>query len=553
MDKKQKPLEIFKSRTSWRILKYFKGIASKKFTNFFRGSLFIYIFLFIFVFMALSVPGMMKPKPAEAEPITLSIVGIVAIGCALAVLGGYIYQNRQAVVDTAKTFLYGLTAVSRVAWLTAVDSIGIVNGEKTMPITEAQVDEVKEFNQERFIVNDVVVQDLPVANFDVYNTGISSPWAPDSCFIYDYVLDVTVDRVITQAVYNEIMELATTPLVWATSSRVFDYRYYSTGAGQDVYKLYINGVRASTSFTYNTFVFNTCYFNDLVSNNRYYYSLAAETVGVKAGTLPPKFILIANRSTNHCTPAMVYQASNDDYYLRVIAKDLTGNAYLENIQQPVDTKDLDIAIDESRALDYDFDIVDIDGNRYISVADDAGQLIGLYPDMVQAREWADANSDAEVLAVETQTNELKSYLDTYFLPGIYSLDYLERLDRLSYDESGALQVTITNADEISGGTSTTFPELDIPQSDFDLPTLELLSDKFPFSIPFDFYNAIANLQATPEAPVFNVNFPAEIFGGEADMQLDFGTFENIAKVIRWVILLGFVISLILITRKLIRG
>jgi hypothetical protein len=37
------------------------------------------------------------------------------------------------------------------------------------------------------------------------------------------------------------------------------------------------------------------------------------------------------------------------------------------------------------------------------------------------------------------------------------------------------------------------------------------------------------------------------------LDLDFSILEDLVKVIRWIILLGFVIGLIILTRKLIRG
>jgi len=74
-----------------------------------------------------------------------------------------------------------------------------------------------------------------------------------------------------------------------------------------------------------------------------------------------------------------------------------------------------------------------------------------------------------------------------------------------------------------------------------------LFSKFPFSIPWDFYNAVNSLNANPEVPRWELPIVSEIF------ILDFSIFNPLARIIRWGVLVSFIFSLILITRSLIKG
>lgn len=72
-----------------------------------------------------------------------------------------------------------------------------------------------------------------------------------------------------------------------------------------------------------------------------------------------------------------------------------------------------------------------------------------------------------------------------------------------------------------------------------------LSDKFPFSLPWDLKNSVIALSATPEAPQFDVPIVSEV------ITLDFSEFETWASIIRVFTTLIFVIALIILTRRLI--
>lgn len=82
-----------------------------------------------------------------------------------------------------------------------------------------------------------------------------------------------------------------------------------------------------------------------------------------------------------------------------------------------------------------------------------------------------------------------------------------------------------------------------------------LSKKFPFSIPFDFYNFIKFLDVPPSAPRFDINVSksVEILGNEIPIRykfsLDFSVFDDLAKAVRFFLLVVFDISLILALRR----
>lgn len=104
-----------------------------------------------------------------------------------------------------------------------------------------------------------------------------------------------------------------------------------------------------------------------------------------------------------------------------------------------------------------------------------------------------------------------------------------------------------------GGDSTT---IDFPDIDFNIPDLNWslgdLSQKFPFSIPFDLVAFYTLLNADPVAPAIDANIP---LGGFYTwrFQADFSQFDNYAVIIRNVEYIGFVVTLIYITIKFVKG
>ena len=96
-------------------------------------------------------------------------------------------------------------------------------------------------------------------------------------------------------------------------------------------------------------------------------------------------------------------------------------------------------------------------------------------------------------------------------------------------------------------------------ADIDMPTVNgnLWKTKFPFCIPFDLINLFSGFSAEAEAPSFHVLvMPANSFGLSNDdiyWDIDFAPYNYLVQILRFFIALGFVLWLITITRKLIRG
>ena len=78
----------------------------------------------------------------------------------------------------------------------------------------------------------------------------------------------------------------------------------------------------------------------------------------------------------------------------------------------------------------------------------------------------------------------------------------------------------------------------------------LFKDKFPFCLPWDIYNLFVVFEDEAEAPRFEIPFKDEKLGIDETYVIDFSQFDNIAAIIRFFIGAGFVLALIMISRKL---
>jgi len=85
-----------------------------------------------------------------------------------------------------------------------------------------------------------------------------------------------------------------------------------------------------------------------------------------------------------------------------------------------------------------------------------------------------------------------------------------------------------------------FEGLLVPTLEIDLSPLQVgtIKEKFPFSIPWDMQRILGQLVDEPEVP----KWTAEILGEE--LVIDFATFEPLAKIVRWAVVIMFVIGLI---------
>ena len=107
------------------------------------------------------------------------------------------------------------------------------------------------------------------------------------------------------------------------------------------------------------------------------------------------------------------------------------------------------------------------------------------------------------------------------------------------------------AEDGNGNTwNITWPSFELPDLNIDW-SIHGLSEKFPFSIPFDLVSLVTVLSAEPEAPQFTGTVDLKVYQWNYD--LDFSQFDNVAAVFRTAETLLFVFGLIMITRKIIRG
>lgn len=107
----------------------------------------------------------------------------------------------------------------------------------------------------------------------------------------------------------------------------------------------------------------------------------------------------------------------------------------------------------------------------------------------------------------------------------------------------------------SGGGDTTidvsFPSITLPDLSGINWSLEGLTTKFPFCIPFDLYHFVDVLDAEPETPAFtgSINLIVTTW----DLDYDLSAFDDLAAIVRNVEFIGFCLGLIFITRKIIKG
>lgn len=90
-----------------------------------------------------------------------------------------------------------------------------------------------------------------------------------------------------------------------------------------------------------------------------------------------------------------------------------------------------------------------------------------------------------------------------------------------------------------------------PEEDFEIGTA--IVSKFPFCVPFDLIKAVQTLSSDPVVPDFDVKIKIPSLKQTYSIKIDFNQFETMAVVSRWFFRLLFILSLILITRKLIKG
>ncbi|NLH02400.1 MAG: hypothetical protein GX488_11075 [Clostridiales bacterium] len=96
----------------------------------------------------------------------------------------------------------------------------------------------------------------------------------------------------------------------------------------------------------------------------------------------------------------------------------------------------------------------------------------------------------------------------------------------------------------------------VSQTEVDVNVPEVpasIADKFPFCVPFDLFRLIKALNASPSAPIFTVPLKFDSINYQYDFRFDLSQYDNLVQPIRIGITLIFLLGLIMITRKLIKG
>lgn len=94
------------------------------------------------------------------------------------------------------------------------------------------------------------------------------------------------------------------------------------------------------------------------------------------------------------------------------------------------------------------------------------------------------------------------------------------------------------------------------ENELDLKKYEVDSgiiNKFPFCIPFDLVKVIKKMDSTSTAPRFEFPFKFERLGINETIVLDLSQFEKVAVIVRWFVLISYLLLLIYATRSLIKG
>lgn len=106
----------------------------------------------------------------------------------------------------------------------------------------------------------------------------------------------------------------------------------------------------------------------------------------------------------------------------------------------------------------------------------------------------------------------------------------------------------TNADRDTTKPSTPGEDTDIP----DLSIPQIITTKFPFSIPWDLYRAVNILVAPAQAPKWELPLHFDMLNVNTTLTIDLSQFDGIAALLRWGLSLLFLISLIILSSTIIR-
>lgn len=143
-----------------------------------------------------------------------------------------------------------------------------------------------------------------------------------------------------------------------------------------------------------------------------------------------------------------------------------------------------------------------------------------------------------------------------------TFDYTDTLDQIENHSEEQLQVSQDQLLEQAqirdlleqikagqGGTTKT----ELQESDLNVPETHNLTWKFPFCVPFDLIALVGALNATPQDPKWQIPFHIESLSIDESIELDLTKFEPVTNVLRVVTTIAFLLGLIMVTRKMIKG
>lgn len=242
-----------------------------------------------------------------------------------------------------------------------------------------------------------------------------------------------------------------------------------------------------------------------------------------------------------------------------------------------------------------FNIVEIDDNlfnggaanmpKYIYVEDNVEDYIGKTAADVASPAYSEI-SDSEVVNATARTvtwqgdrtlcpiDELEGSLPTAVIGHwVVTWDEASTLCDIScYAEDGTavwtgeVATTLTWADVLAKlgdiaitGAVGVAGAFTLPDTTLDFEPLKIAGDtfskKFPFCLPFDLYNAFKQFDTDVEgkAPVYELPFNFGEQFGTHYVTIDMTKFTPLAKIVKWTVYVSFMLSLVVVTKKVLGG
>lgn len=177
------------------------------------------------------------------------------------------------------------------------------------------------------------------------------------------------------------------------------------------------------------------------------------------------------------------------------------------------------------------------------------------PDVVGANDGSIAGDNSSLLSIFTNFwAKLRKLLQDIFT---------NPLGLLKNIFGAIISNTRTLASSIVAGVQDIVSSIPVVNSiDFSLPnSAELdfkplyinLSNKFPFCVPWDLVNSFKMFSTAKQTPKFVVDFPSSNLIGGGKFEIDFDKFSELAAVLRYFVLVFFIVGLVKKTKSLIGG